>query len=97
MRAKALDNMPRKFFSTTFDPIPKRVFYPSWQGALWEQASQINALWVSEVTGQPRLYFGDLVGNIYAVDARTGELVWKTKPDPHPNATITATTWTART
>jgi polyvinyl alcohol dehydrogenase (cytochrome) len=39
---------------------------------------------------KPLVYFGDLIGNVYAVDARTGQRVWKTRPDPHPNATITA-------
>jgi len=38
----------------------------------------------------PRLYFGDLVGYVYAVDARTGELLWRDRPDSHPSLTITA-------
>ncbi len=36
---------------------------------------------------RPLLYFGDLMARVYAVDALTGELVWKTKVDDHPNAT----------
>jgi polyvinyl alcohol dehydrogenase (cytochrome) len=43
-----------------------------------------------DTAAQPRLYFGDVIGNVYAVKARTGGLVWKQKPDPHPSATITA-------
>jgi polyvinyl alcohol dehydrogenase (cytochrome) len=39
---------------------------------------------------KPLVYFGDLVGGVYAVNARTGTLVWKSRPDPHPNTTITA-------
>ncbi len=39
----------------------------------------------------PRLYFGDLLARAYAVDARTGELIWTVKVDDHPNATITGT------
>lgn len=39
----------------------------------------------------PRLFFGDLLGNIYAVSARSGELLWRHRPDAHPNATITGT------
>jgi polyvinyl alcohol dehydrogenase (cytochrome) len=39
---------------------------------------------------KPRLYFGDLHGNAYAVDARTGALLWKTHVDEHPYAQITA-------
>jgi polyvinyl alcohol dehydrogenase (cytochrome) len=37
------------------------------------------------------LYFGDLIGNVYALDAVTGRLVWKRHPEAHPGATITAT------
>lgn len=39
---------------------------------------------------RPLLYFGDLMARVYAVDAVTGELVWKRKVDDHPNATVTA-------
>lgn len=35
------------------------------------------------------LYFGDLRANVYRIDARTGELAWKTKLDEHPAARIT--------
>ena len=38
----------------------------------------------------PYLYFGDLVGYVYAVDARSGELLWRDRPDDHPSLTITA-------
>ena len=34
-------------------------------------------------------YFGDLKGNIYAVNAATGALIWKTRADEHPLAVIT--------
>jgi polyvinyl alcohol dehydrogenase (cytochrome) len=40
-------------------------------------------------TAQPLAFFGDLLGYVYAVDARTGELVWRDRPDTHPNATMT--------
>ncbi|MBH80364.1 MAG: dehydrogenase [Gammaproteobacteria bacterium] len=39
---------------------------------------------------EPRLFFGDLVGNLYALDATTGELIWMAHPEEHPAATITA-------
>jgi polyvinyl alcohol dehydrogenase (cytochrome) len=39
---------------------------------------------------RPLAYFGDLLGNVYAVDAFSGEQVWRHKADDHPNATITA-------
>src|SRR5206468_1496063 len=33
-------------------------------------------------------YFGDLRGNVYALDAGTGTLLWKTRADEHPLAVI---------
>jgi polyvinyl alcohol dehydrogenase (cytochrome) len=39
---------------------------------------------------KPLVFFGDLIGNVYAVDAKTGELVWRDHPDSHPSSTITA-------
>ena len=38
----------------------------------------------------PLLYFGDLIGNVYAVNAVTGELAWRDRPDDHPSLTLTA-------
>jgi polyvinyl alcohol dehydrogenase (cytochrome) len=38
---------------------------------------------------QPLVYFGDVLGNVYAVEARTGALRWRQRADDHPNATIT--------
>ncbi len=40
-------------------------------------------------TRSPLLYFGDLLGNVYAIEAFTGKLVWRAHPDEHPGATIT--------
>lgn len=37
------------------------------------------------------MYFGDLIGNVYGLNAVTGRLVWKDHPEAHPGATITAT------
>jgi polyvinyl alcohol dehydrogenase (cytochrome) len=34
-------------------------------------------------------YFGDIHGNVYAVDAANGELLWKQPIDPHPLSRIT--------
>jgi polyvinyl alcohol dehydrogenase (cytochrome) len=39
---------------------------------------------------KPTVYFGDFLGNVYALDAITGKPVWTQRPDEHPNATITA-------
>jgi polyvinyl alcohol dehydrogenase (cytochrome) len=38
-----------------------------------------------------KAYFGDLHANIYAVNARTGSLIWKTHVDEHPFAVVTGT------
>jgi polyvinyl alcohol dehydrogenase (cytochrome) len=35
-------------------------------------------------------FFGDIRGNIYSVDATSGELIWKTPIDPHPLSRIMA-------
>jgi len=40
---------------------------------------------------RPLAWFGDAVGNLYAVEAFTGRQVWKVKADQHPAATLTAT------
>ena len=34
-------------------------------------------------------YFGDIRGNAYALDASTGEVIWKVATDPHPLARVT--------
>lgn len=36
------------------------------------------------------LYFGDLIGNLYALNAKDGTLVWRDRPDQHPSLTLTA-------
>ncbi|WP_223276148.1 outer membrane protein assembly factor BamB family protein [Sphingomonas daechungensis] len=38
-----------------------------------------------------RLYFGDILGRAYAVNAMNGAEIWQRKVDNHPNATITGT------
>ncbi|MFV0276538.1 MAG: PQQ-binding-like beta-propeller repeat protein [Parahaliea sp.] len=39
----------------------------------------------------PLLFFGDFLGNVYALKARNGEPVWTQRADEHPNATLTGT------
>lgn len=39
----------------------------------------------------PMVYFGDLFGKVYAVEAVTGKLVWSRRMDIHPSATLTGT------
>jgi polyvinyl alcohol dehydrogenase (cytochrome) len=40
-------------------------------------------------SGKFAAYFGDVRGTAHAVDAETGQLIWKTKLDEHPAARIT--------
>lgn len=44
-----------------------------------------------EKAARPRLFFGDLLGRVYAMDALTGKLIWSVRAGDHPNATITGT------
>jgi polyvinyl alcohol dehydrogenase (cytochrome) len=37
------------------------------------------------------IYAGDLVGNLYAVDAISGRLVWSLRADSHPSTVLTGT------
>jgi polyvinyl alcohol dehydrogenase (cytochrome) len=39
----------------------------------------------------PLAFFGDIIANLYAVDAMTGELQWKVSADDHHSATLTGT------
>ena len=42
-------------------------------------------------SGKKLAFFGDIIANAYAVDAITGELVWKIRTDNHSSATLTGT------
>ncbi len=44
-----------------------------------------------DANANPLLFFGDLVGNAYAVEAFTGKLVWRQKMDEHQSVTLTGT------
>lgn len=51
-----------------------------------------NAVSIGPVASSPiryAAYFGDIRANVYAVDAETGELLWKTSVDQHPLAVVT--------
>ena len=37
------------------------------------------------------VYFGDIIANLYAVNAHTGELLWKVSAEDHHSATLTGT------
>ncbi len=43
-----------------------------------------------DTNARPIAYFGDLLARVYAIDLLSGELLWSTKVDEHPNATATA-------
>ncbi len=50
-----------------------------------------TAIYIAQLPGEPKRYaafFGDQKANAYAVDAVTGELLWKVHVDPHPRAKI---------
>jgi polyvinyl alcohol dehydrogenase (cytochrome) len=49
----------------------------------------VNVAPVSGAGGRHAAYFGDIRANVYAVDADTGELIWKVSADPHPLAVVT--------
>lgn len=57
------------------------------------QGSMRNAVSVGPVKGQGSakyaVYFGDMKGNVYAVNADTGEQIWTTPADTHYTARIT--------
>jgi polyvinyl alcohol dehydrogenase (cytochrome) len=42
-----------------------------------------------DAQAKPKAYFGDVTGNVYAVDALTGQQIWRVRAGPHPYATIT--------
>ena len=52
-----------------------------------------TAISIGPVSGAnpPRyaVYFGDVEANVYALDAATGELLWRQRADPHPIARVT--------
>jgi polyvinyl alcohol dehydrogenase (cytochrome) len=40
-------------------------------------------------SANPLLFFGDVLGNAYAIEATSGDLVWKRLMDEHPSVTLT--------
>jgi polyvinyl alcohol dehydrogenase (cytochrome) len=54
----------------------------------WTYAA-VSGVRVSPVVDNRLVYFGDLRGNAYGVNADTGTLVWRTRVDDHPLAVIT--------
>jgi len=61
------------------------------QWSFHAQSGLPSAVVLDQRPGHPNqvaAYFGDIRGNVYAVDASSGELIWKTLVDPHPLARI---------
>ena len=48
-----------------------------------------SAASVGQSGGRTLVYFGDLKGNVYALNAQTGEQVWKVQADKHSQARVT--------
>jgi polyvinyl alcohol dehydrogenase (cytochrome) len=46
---------------------------------------------IGEANGKPAVFFGDTGATMYALDARTGELIWKVRPVDHYATMATAT------
>jgi polyvinyl alcohol dehydrogenase (cytochrome) len=46
---------------------------------------------LSRTNARLAIFFGDIHGTAYALDASTGAVIWKTMTDPHPLARITGT------
>ncbi|TDI59734.1 MAG: hypothetical protein E2O92_06970, partial [Alphaproteobacteria bacterium] len=64
----------------------------SYQATAEVRTGVVVAGWeAGNTNAQPNAYFGDLLGHVYAVNAVTGEEVWRDRPNDHPSATITGT------
>ncbi len=46
---------------------------------------------IGDVNGAPAVFFGDAGANVYALNAKTGEQLWKVHPNSHYATTITGT------
>ncbi len=54
----------------------------------WRAPAEVRTAIVVDPDSE-RLYFADVHARVYAMNAKTGELLWQTKIDDHPNATVT--------
>ena len=39
-----------------------------------------------DARAKPMIFFGDILGKEYALDAESGRVVWQRKMDAHPNS-----------
>lgn len=51
----------------------------------------VDSWTAGDAQARPRAYFGDVLGNVHAINAVTGQPVWRMRADEHPSATITGT------
>jgi len=56
-----------------------------WQ---FDAATEVRSALVISRSGE-RAYFGDIAGNLYAIDPRTGVQIWRNLVDDHADVTIT--------
>jgi len=80
-----------------------KLFVGSAEGAVYSLNAQTGCVYWRFATSEgvrtaivlsrdgQRAYFGDLHANVYAVDAGSGSLIWKTHVDEHPFAVVTGT------
>jgi polyvinyl alcohol dehydrogenase (cytochrome) len=83
--------------------VAGRVFAGSDNGTVYALDADIGCIhWTFKAEGGVRsaptvgaagrrvaVYFGDMKANVFAVDATTGELIWKKQVDPHKFARVT--------
>lgn len=48
-----------------------------------------NAINIAESMGKTVALFGDIKGNVYSINALTGELIWRKSVSEHPDVTLT--------
>src|SRR5262249_58967323 len=48
-----------------------------------------NAVSIGRAGGKMMAYFGDVRATVHAIDAETGQLLWKMKVEDHPVARVT--------
>jgi len=62
-----------------------------WQAQTAQEIRSGLVIGTSASGAAATLYFGDFGGNVHAFDIASRKLLWSTKPDAHPQATITGT------
>lgn len=55
---------------------------------IFEAEAEVRSAVVVDASGQ-RAYFGDIRGQVYAIDPTTGRLLWQVRSHDHPTTTLT--------